>query len=83
MEAIHHVEFKGSTPDLCFMVTLPDLTPCPSYVPGVLLLSLCVWLANWLALLMMHDALSVTVVKRITTQTFFKISLLMISLIFI
>lgn len=29
MEAIHHVQFKGYTPDLCVTVTLLDLTPSP------------------------------------------------------
>lgn len=46
MEAIHHVEFKGYTPGLCFTVMLPDLIPCPPSVLDLLQVSFCIWLAD-------------------------------------
>lgn len=46
MEAIHHIDFRGYTPDLCSTVSPPDLTPCPPSVLDLLQVSFCIWLAN-------------------------------------
>lgn len=60
MEAIHHKEFKGYTPALCFTVTLPDLRL--PFVRDLLQVS-----SVWLMFVTVHFAPTVTVPFQRTT----------------